>query len=128
MSTDDSFVLSVVGIATVLCISLSEVRIPLGEEILVFSKTSRPPLDPSLYNDSLRAGRSGVRIPVRARFSAPVQTGPGTHPASCTMGTGSFQGAKRRGVALTTHLHLAPRLRKEWSYTSTPPLSLFVLL
>jgi hypothetical protein len=31
----------------------------------------------------------GDRIPVWARFSAPVQTGPGTHPASCTMGTGS---------------------------------------
>ena len=29
-----------------------------------------------------------------ARFSAPVQTGPGTHPASCTMGTGSFPGVK----------------------------------
>jgi hypothetical protein len=25
-------------------------------------------------------------------FSAPVQTGPGAHPASCTMGTGSFPG------------------------------------
>jgi hypothetical protein len=24
--------------------------------------------------------------------SAPVQTGPGAHPASCTMGTGSFPG------------------------------------
>ena len=31
-----------------------------------------------------------------ARFSAPVQTGPGTHPASCTMGTGSFPGGKER--------------------------------
>jgi hypothetical protein len=27
-----------------------------------------------------------------ARFPAPVQTGPGAHPASCTMGTGSFPG------------------------------------
>ena len=27
-----------------------------------------------------------------ARFSAPVQTGPGAHTASCTMGTGSFPG------------------------------------
>jgi hypothetical protein len=27
-----------------------------------------------------------------ARFSAPVQTGPGAHPASCTMGTRSFPG------------------------------------
>jgi hypothetical protein len=27
----------------------------------------------------------------------PVQTGPGAHPASCTMGTGSFAGVKRPG-------------------------------
>ena len=27
-----------------------------------------------------------------ARFSAPVQTGPEAHSASCTMGTGSFPG------------------------------------
>jgi hypothetical protein len=46
---------------------------------------------------TLRAGRSGDRIPVGARFSAPVQTGPGAHPASCTMGTGSFPGVKRPG-------------------------------
>jgi hypothetical protein len=32
-----------------------------------------------------------------ARFSASVQTGPGAHPASCTMGTGSFPGVKRPG-------------------------------
>jgi len=29
------------------------------------------------------------------RFSAPVQTGSAAHPASCTMGTGSFLGVKR---------------------------------
>ena len=51
----------------------------------------------SRYSDLLRAGRSGDRIPVRARFSAPVQTGPGTYPASCTMCTGSFSGVKRQG-------------------------------
>ena len=28
-------------------------------------------------------------------FSAPVQTGPGVQPASCTTGTGPFQGVKR---------------------------------
>jgi hypothetical protein len=28
--------------------------------------------------------------PGEARFSAPIQTGSGAHPASCTMGTGSF--------------------------------------
>jgi hypothetical protein len=49
------------------------------------------------YSESLRAGRSGDRIPVEARFSAPVQTGPGAYPASCTMVTGSFPGVKRPG-------------------------------
>jgi hypothetical protein len=34
---------------------------------------------------------------VGAIFSAPVQTGPGAYPASCTMGTGSFPGVKRPG-------------------------------
>ena len=50
---------------------------------------------------SLRAWRSGDRNPVGARFSAPVQTGPGAHPASCTMGNGSFPWVKRprRGAA-----------------------------
>jgi hypothetical protein len=41
--------------------------------------------------------RSGDRIPVGASFFAPVQTGPGAHPASYTVGTGSFPGVTRRG-------------------------------
>jgi hypothetical protein len=43
-------------------------------------------------------------MPVEARFSAFVQTGPGTHPASYTMRTGSFPGVKRpgRGADRTT--------------------------
>jgi hypothetical protein len=50
---------------------------------------------------------------VRARFSAPVQTGPGAHPASCTMRTGSFPRVKScRGVTLTPHPLLVPWSRK----------------
>jgi hypothetical protein len=33
-------------------------------------------------------------------------------------------GLKRLGVKLTTHLHLVPRSKNEWSYTSTPPVRL----
>ena len=48
-----------------------------------------------------------------ARFSAPVQTGSGAHPASCTMGTGSFSGVKSGwGVTLTPHRLLVPWSRK----------------
>jgi hypothetical protein len=54
-------------------------------------------------SDSLRPGRYRNRIPVRARFSAPVQTGPGADPASCTMSTGSFPEVKRSGNGVTTH-------------------------
>ena len=47
-----------------------------------------------------RYGLDGPGIESRgggARFSAPVQTVRGAHPASCTMGTGSFLGVKRQG-------------------------------
>jgi len=44
----------------------------------------------SRYRDLLRAGRSGDRFLVVARFSAPVQTGPRAHPAPYTMNIGSF--------------------------------------
>jgi hypothetical protein len=32
------------------------------------------------------------------KFSAPIQTGPEAHPASYTMGTGSFPGVKGTGA------------------------------
>ena len=48
-----------------------------------------------------------------ARFSAPGQSGPGAHKASCTMGTGTFPGVKSgRGVTLTPHPLLVSWSRK----------------
>jgi hypothetical protein len=52
---------------------------------------------------TLRAGRSGNRIPVGARISALVQTGPGAHPASYVVGIGSLcRGYMGLDVAFTT--------------------------
>ena len=61
----------------------------------------------------LRAGRSGTESRWGRDFR-PVQTGPGAHTASFTMGTGSFPGVKcGRGVLLTTHPLLVPRSMEE---------------
>jgi hypothetical protein len=68
----------------------------------------------------------GDRIPVGARFSAPIQTGSEAHPASCTMGTGSFPGASRPGRGADHPPQSSAKVhRKEWSYTSTLPLEAF---
>ena len=77
-----------------------------------------------------RYGLDGPGIESRwgARFSAPVQTGPGAHPASCTMGTGSFPVVKRPGCDADHPTYLEPSLKKESSYTSTHPLGLRGLL
>ena len=68
--------------------------------------------DETWYRDlSLKVGREssvgiatsygldgpGIESRWEAKFSASVHTGPGTHPASCTMATESFLGAKRPG-------------------------------
>ena len=67
------------------------------------------------------AGRSGDRVPLEARLSEPVQTGPGAHPASCTMGTASFLGVKcGRGVLLTPHPVQVPWSRKSRAISLLP--------
>ena len=61
----------------------------------------------------LNASPTGIESRWGTKFSAPVQTGPGAHPASCTMDIGSFPGVKcGRGVLLTTHTLLVPWSRK----------------
>jgi hypothetical protein len=63
------------------------------------------------YIDSIRAERPGNQIPVRARFSAPVQIGPGPYPVSYTMGIGSFTGVQRPGRGVYYPPHLSPKLK-----------------
>ena len=67
----------------------------------------------SRYSDSLHAGQCGDRIPVGARFFVPVPTGPVAHPASYTMGTGSFPGTKRPGRGVDHPPHLELRLKEK---------------
>jgi hypothetical protein len=52
------------------------------------------------YSDLLWAGQSGDWILVGAKFSALIQTDPGAHPASCTVGTGSFPRVNRQGCGV----------------------------
>ena len=58
-------------------------------------------------------GGPGIESRWGSRFFAPVQTGPGAHPAYSTMGTGSFPGVKRPERGVDHPPLLAPRLRKE---------------
>jgi hypothetical protein len=52
----------------------------------------------------------GIESRWGARFSAPVQTGPEAHTASCTMCTASFPRVRcGQGVTLTPHPLLVPR-------------------
>jgi hypothetical protein len=58
-------------------------------------------------------GLDGLGIESRwgVRYSTHIQTGPGAHPASYTMCTGSFPWVKRLGHGVD-HPTLVPRLRK----------------
>jgi hypothetical protein len=51
------------------------------------------------------SGGGGVTL------STPVQTGPGAHPASCTIGIGLFNGGKWPGHGINYPPHLALRLK-----------------
>jgi hypothetical protein len=53
----------------------------------------------------------GIKSPVGARLSAPVQIGHGAHTASHT--TGYSKGYSGQGAAMTIHPLLAPQLNKE---------------
>ena len=61
-----------------------------------------------------RYGLDGPGIESRWRRDFPLpSTGPGIHPASCTIGSGSFPGVKRPGRGPNHPPHLVPRLKKK---------------
>jgi len=70
----------------------------------------------------------GIESRWEARFSAPVQTGHGAHPASYTMGTVSFPRVKSgRGVTLTLHSFLCRGQERVevYLYSSYGPYGLY---
>ena len=69
-------------------------------------------------------GGPGIESRWRARFSTPVQTGPGAHPAPCTMGTGSFLGVKSGRGVTTPHPLL---VLWSWKDRAIPLLPLWVV-
>ena len=61
-----------------------------------------------------------------ARFSAPVQTGPGAQSAVCTKATGGRSQRIKPSARGVDHPHLAARLKKEESYTCSGANFVFV--
>ena len=86
------------------CSSIStecEAKLKKPQIFLRFSADTRIPRFPKgkdILIHSIHQLESRDRIPVGARFSEPVQTGPGTHPTSYEIGTGSFLGGKATGA------------------------------
>jgi hypothetical protein len=62
--------------------------------------------------NKIRKKEAYKKILVGKRFFAHVQTDPGAHPASCTIGTGSFLGVKWPGRGADHPPLLVPRSRK----------------
>jgi hypothetical protein len=66
------------------------IQIQFHPQIILWARFLRP------YSDWLRAGRSGDQIPVEARFSTSVQTGPWGPPSFLYNGHRVFSGGKER--------------------------------
>jgi len=62
------------------------------------------------------------------RFSAPVQTRPGAHPASYTMGTGSLPGVDGPERGVDHRPPYSPEVKERAELTSIPLLGLRGLL
>ena len=77
------------------------------------------------YGKSLGAGLFGFRTPVDGEFYFTRLDGLQDPPRlPSNVYRSSFPVVKQLGNALTIHLHLEPRLKKRWSYTSDTSSSL----
>jgi hypothetical protein len=59
------------------------------------------------------------------RFFAHVHASPGAHPASCTMGTGSFLGVRQPGCGADHQPTSSAEVTKGYSYNAIHPLGQF---
>ena len=99
----------------------SNCPVTVQEPVLSVSLTACPG-EQNRYSDSLRSGGYGDRIPVGGEIFRTCPDRPWGRPNLLYR---IFPGGKAaRDVVLNTQPNLAPRLKKEWSYTSTPPLCL----
>jgi len=74
----------------------------------------------SRYTDTRRASRYGDRIPLEVRFSALVQTGPGTHLISYTVGIGYLQSVKRAGYGTDQPTPSSPEAKERVELNLNP--------
>jgi hypothetical protein len=76
---------------------------------------------------SVQNGRYRVLTPVGARFSVPVQIGPGVLQPHVKWVPAFFPRVKRPGSGVDHTLHLTQKLNKQQSYASTPLLGIHAL-
>jgi hypothetical protein len=96
-----------------------------GEENMLLFTCSKVGRDGAVCTAS-RYGLDGLGFKSRWRRDFPPLATPAlepTHPPK-QYTLGHSRGQCGRGVALTTYPHIAPRLKEEYSYTSTPLLVL----
>ena len=66
----------------------------------------------------------GIESRLEARFYTPVQTGPGAHPASSTMGTGSCPGVQRPGRGVDNPIPSSAEVKERVELCLYPTLGL----